>query len=500
MKKGNIYDGYVEKVEFPNRGYVRVTIPEEERTPESGDTAYVWVKNVIPGQTVRFRFTKRRSGGKMEGLLHEVLKPSDLETSDVRCPHFGICGGCVYQTVPEEKQLEIKKEQVLHLLEPVCPELHFEGIYASPDEHEYRNKMEYTFGDECKDGPFALGHHRRGGFYDIITTDQCCIVNGDFRKVLRATKEFFEKRQIPFYQKVQHTGYLRHLLVRRTANTSQLLVDLVTSTNMAKEEEKALLDEYVKELRGLDLSADLRGILHTCNDSAADVVKDEGTTVLFGEDYITEELLGLHFKISPFSFFQTNSRGAEVLYGKVREFALDGGEVAPKTIFDLYSGTGTIAQILAPVAEHVTGVEIVEEAVEAAKINAGLNGLTNCDFIAGDVLKVVDELTEKPDLIILDPPREGIHPKAIHKIIGFGVKRMVYVSCKPTSLARDLEILQKAGYRVKKTCCVDMFPSTANIETVCLLSNRKPDSYVHLNLKMEDYYRIKDAQKEQDKK
>ena len=183
-----------------------------------------------------------------------------------------------------------------------------------------------------------------------------------------------------------------------------------------------------------------------------------------------EELLGLKFRISPFSFFQTNSLGAEVLYEKTREYV---GTTDGKVVFDLYSGTGTIAQILAPVAEKVVGVEIVEEAVEAAKENAKLNGLSNCDFIAGDVLKVVDGLTEKPDLIILDPPRDGIHPKAIEKIINFGVDHMVYVSCKPTSLARDLVILQERGYRVEKVCCVDMFPSTANVETVCSLYRTK---------------------------
>ncbi len=223
-------------------------------------------------------------------------------------------------------------------------------------------------------------------------------------------------------------------------------------------------------LLALPLEGKMAGILHTKNDSLADAVKDEGTEVLYGKDYFFEELLGLKFRISPFSFFQTNSLGAEVLYEKTREYV---GETKGKVVFDLYSGTGTIAQILAPVAEKVVGVEIVKEAVEAAKENARLNGLDNCEFIAGDVLKVVDELTDKPELIVLDPPRDGIHPKAIEKIIGFGVERMVYVSCKPTSLARDLVILQENGYRVEKGCCVDMFPGTANVETITSLIRMK---------------------------
>ena len=220
------------------------------------------------------------------------------------------------------------------------------------------------------------------------------------------------------------------------------------------------------------------------NDSLADVVQSDETQVLFGQDFFYEELLGLRFKISPFSFFQTNSLGAEVLYGTVREYI---GDTAGQVIFDLYSGTGTIAQILAPVAEKVIGVEIVEEAVEAARENAARNGLSNCEFIAGDVLKVVGGLEDKPDLIVLDPPRDGVHPKALSQIIDFGVNRMVYVSCKPTSLQRDLITLQERGYRVERVCCVDMFPGTGNVETVVLLSKGEIDSKkVRVEFSLED--------------
>jgi 23S rRNA (uracil-5-)-methyltransferase RumA len=197
------------------------------------------------------------------------------------------------------------------------------------------------------------------------------------------------------------------------------------------------------------------------------VVQSDRTDCLWGQDYITEEMLGLNFKITAFSFFQTNSLGAEVLYRTVQEYV---GESTGKNVFDLYSGTGTIAQLAAPVAAHVTGVEIVEEAVEAAKENAKANGLSNCDFLAGDVLKVLDTIEEKPDLIILDPPREGIHPKALPKILNYQVDTIVYISCKPTSLARDLEELLRSGYRVKRLCSVDMFPGTGHVETCVLMS------------------------------
>lgn len=462
MKKGEIYEGVVERVDFPNKGVVMA----------DGERAVV--KNTIPGQRIRFMIHKKRNG-RCEGRLLEVMEPSALERAEEVCPHFGACGGCLYQTLPYEEQLRLKERQVRDLLEPVCRDVSFEeifeGILGSPQKQEYRNKMEFSFGDEVKDGPFALGMHRRGSFYDIVTTGECRIVHEDFRKILLATRQYFEKRSVDFYHKMQRTGYLRHLLVRRATRTGEILADLITTTKISSAEwERELLQGWKDVLLSLPLEGNFAGILHTKNDTLSDAVKNDGTEILFGRDYFYEELLGLRFRISPFSFFQTNSLGAELLYEKAREYV---GETRGKVVFDLYSGTGTIAQILAPVAESVTGVEIVEEAVEAARENARLNRLSNCRFIAGDVLKVVGSLTEKPDLIVLDPPRDGVHPRALEKIIDFGVSRLVYISCKPTSLARDLEVLQERGYRVERVCCVDLFPGTGNIETAVLLSKPK---------------------------
>jgi 23S rRNA (uracil-5-)-methyltransferase RumA len=239
--------------------------------------------------------------------------------------------------------------------------------------------------------------------------------------------------------------------------------------------QRLYLEELQQRLLSLDLAGKIVGILHTHNDSLSDAVVPEKIVTLYGQDYIYEEILGMRFKISPFSFFQTNSKGAEVLYEAARGYV---GETKDKVIFDLYSGTGTIAQMLASVAKKVIGVEIVEEAVEAAKENAALNGLANCEFIAGDVLKVMDEIKEKPDIIVLDPPRDGCNPKALDKIISYGVDEMVYISCKPTSLVRDLEILQARGYRVVKACAIDQFVNTLHCETVILLSQQKPDDRI----------------------
>lgn len=462
MKKGDTCEARVEKIEFPNKGILYI------------DGEKVVVKNAIPGQTVRFVVNKKRKG-KCEGRLLEVVEHSELECPEESCPQAGICGGCLYQTLPYEEQLRIKEAQVKELLDSVCDAYVFEGIKGSPTAGGYRNKMEFSFGDEYKDGPLALGMHRRGSFYDIVTTPECRIVHPDFCKILMATLEYFSDQKIGFYKKLQHTGYLRHLLVRRAVKTGEILVALVTSTQTDGFEtaEAELLTAWKEKLLELPLAGIFAGILHIRNDSLADVVQSDETEILYGQDYFFEELLGLKFRITPFSFFQTNSLGAEVLYETARGYV---GETKDKIVFDLYSGTGTIAQIIAPVASKVVGVEIVEEAVEAAKENAALNRLDNCEFIAGDVLKVIDSLTDKPDLIILDPPRDGIHPKALQKIIDFGVDRLVYISCKPTSLVRDLVVLQEQGYVVERGCAVDMFPSTANVETVVILSHTKREA------------------------
>ena len=281
--------------------------------------------------------------------------------------------------------------------------------------------------------------------YDIVTVDGCKIVDSYYRKILVCVYEYFKDKNVPYYHKMRHEGYLRHLLVRKAVKTKQILVDIVTSTQLEFD-----MSELADKLKALELDGEIVGFLHTFNDSIADVVKNDKTDIIFGRDYIEEELLGLSFKITPFSFFQTNSLGAEVLYSKARDYI---GSTKDKVVFDLYSGTGTIAQIIAPVAKKVIGVEIVEEAVEAAKENAKLN--------------------ERPDFIILDPPRDGINPKALEKIINYGVDKMVYISCKPTSLARDLEMLQDRGYVVEKGCCIDMFPNTVHCESIVLLKRVK---------------------------
>ena len=462
MKKGQILTGMVERVDFPNKGIV---------TTQEGSCV---VKNSLPGQEISFCVQKVRNG-KAEGRLLEVLKKSPLETNET-CPHFGVCGGCTFLSLSYEEQLKLKETQVKKLLDSVlCRQeaaWSFEGIRKSPMVYGYRNKMEFSFGDEVKDGPLSLGMHKRGSFYDVVTVSGCKIVDEDYRTILRETLAFFGQRGISFYHRLRHTGCLRHLLVRKAAATGEILAALVTTTQNPEvtDESGDMMREWKEMLLSLPLTGTFAGILQIDNDSVADVVKSDATHVLYGRNYFYEELLGLKFRISVFSFFQTNSYGAQELYQTVRDYI--GNSVTQDTVvYDLYSGTGTIAQLMASVAKKVIGVEIVEEAVEAARQNAAQNGLANCEFIAGDVLKVMDGIEEKPDFIILDPPRDGIHPKALRKIIAYGVERIVYISCKPTSLVRDLQAFLENGYQVERAVAVDQFAWTGGIETVVLLSN-----------------------------
>ena len=528
MKKKQILTGVVERVDFPNKAVVKAKVPQPD---ESVATEYAVVKGALPGQTVEFSVKKARKN-KCEGRLRAVLKKGQLETREAKCPNFGTCGGCNYQKIPYEQQLTLKKEQVLRLIDAVYEGdgYQYDGILSVRKDGQYRewgyrNKMEFSFGDAVKDGPLTLGLHKKGSFHDIVDAEGCQIVHPDYSAVLACVREYAKENNVPYYHKRDHQGVLRHLLVRRAEVSGDMLVALVTST-----QQEIDYSELVSRLLALPLEGQITGILQICNDSLGDVVQSDETKILYGKDWFEEKVLGLTFKISPFSFFQTNTSGAEVLYRRAREYVLGeinignagetgngnmaentpGEENTPgsdalngkasggnatetyaidlhdKVVFDLYSGTGTIAQLIAPVARKVIGVEIVEEAVEAAKENAALNGLDNCEFIAGDVLKVIDDIEEKPDYIILDPPRDGIHPKALQKIIDYGVKNIVYISCKPTSFARDLAVFQERGYELKRVSNVDLFPETVHVETVVLLSQQKPDDTIEIDLDLDE--------------
>lgn len=483
LKKGQIYEGMVTEYRFPDKG-----ITEAEGQ-------LVGVKGALPGQKVSFSVSRKRSAGLSDGRLLEVLERSPLETQEPMCPHFGRCGGCSYQRLSYKDQAALKADTVERLIRTVYPDICFEEIVSSPDAERYRNKMEFTFGDEFKGGPFALGLHSKGSFHDILNLSDCRLVHEDMNVIRNTVRDYFNEYyvegRVDFHHKMTHRGYLRHLLIRRSVFNKEILVALVTTTPdlcdcMDEGSEHDILMKLTEKLISLEkdgvLEGRIAGVCHVYNNALSDVVHSDRTEILYGRDHIIESILGLKFRISLFSFFQTNSKGCEKLYEKAREFAsYDGGGV----IYDLYSGTGTIAQLMSPAASEVIGIEIVKDAVESARENAALNEIGNVSFISGDVMKVLcgneGEELPHPDLIILDPPREGIHPKALGRILGFGVDKIIYISCKPTSLANDLAAFKQAGYELNRAVCVDMFPQTVHVETVCLLSKLKSTQHMNYN-------------------
>ncbi|MBD7910613.1 MULTISPECIES: 23S rRNA (uracil(1939)-C(5))-methyltransferase RlmD [Clostridium] len=448
MKKGSEILVKIEKTEFPSIGIGR----DGERK--------IYVKNSFPGQIIKGR-VKKKKADYAEVKPLEVVERAAYEV-DAKCCHFGICGGCSSQGLTYEKQLELLGDEVKELFRNAEVSTgEYEGVVGSLNQWEYRNKMEFTFGDMEKGGELTLGMHIKNKSFGIVNVDQCKIVDEDFRKIIDLTVNYFRKTDLTYYRVMKREGYLRHLVIRKAKNTGELMVNLVTTTQVDFD-----LTEYVGLLRETKFQGKLVSILHTENNSFSDAVIPEKLNVLYGIDHIQEELLGLKFNISPFSFFQTNTNGAEGLYSIVREYM---GDSDNKIVFDLYCGTGTIGQIVAPNAKKVVGIELIEEAVEAAKENAKLNGLSNCEFLAGDVAEIIKTVKDKPDIIILDPPRSGVHPKALDYVIKFKAKEIIYVSCNPKTLVNDLKVLIDAGYEVIKTKVKDMFPNTPHGEVVVKL-------------------------------
>jgi len=448
VKKRDIIEFEIGKMEF---GGVSIS--------QYGDRR-IKMKGGIKGQKVKAA-VKRTGRGKADVKMVELLERSPIETAEV-CPHFEGCGGCTMLSVDYAKQLEIKEEQVLELFEDAgIRGFEFLGVQGSPDNVGYRNKMEYTFGDEVKGGPLTLGLHKKGRHIDIQTVDGCMLVDSDFNTVLKESLAFFQDAELPYYRVVNHEGYLRNLVVRKGIHTDEIMVNIVTSSQCEFD-----MSKFADMINGLELKGNVVSILHTINDGLADAVQCDEMRILYGVDYLHEEILGLKFKISPFSFFQTNTKGAEQLYTIARDFI---GDHSNKVVFDLYSGTGSIGQLMAEKAKKVYGIEIIEEAVVAANENAKLNGLDNCEFIAGDVKDTVKSLDVKPDLIIVDPPRPGIHKQAIKDICDFGAKEIVYISCNPKTLVDDLKDFIGYGYMPEKVKCMDMFPNTPHLESVVKL-------------------------------
>lgn len=397
------------------------------------------------------------------------MKNTDIDNTITKtvavCPHREFCGGCISQGTAYENQLDEKQKFVDELIK--SKRLNIEkkdNIQPAPEVFRYRNKMEYTFGDMEKGGEMTLGMHRKGRFMSIVTVDRCMLVHEDFNKILRGVLQWAKEKGYSKYHKKTHKGLLRHLVVRSGVNTGELLINIVTSGEAGFDE-----NAFVDMINELSLENKVVGIIRTINDGLADAVKCDELRVLFGESFYREKIMGLDFKVSAFSFFQTNINAVERLYKEALNLIDD---MEGKTVFDLFCGTGTITQAAALKAEKAVGVELIEEAVVSAKENAEMNGLKNCEFIAGDVFKVLDELEEKPDVIVVDPPRAGIEVKALDKILKYQVKQIVYISCNPKTLVENLYYLQYNGYYIKYLKPFDNFPNTKHIECICLLEKK----------------------------
>ena len=372
------------------------------------------------------------------------------------CPHFGTCGGCTFLDIPYARELAKKEASLGETLGDYAPLLG--EVLPSPVMEGYRNKMELAFGDNGPERLLALGIRKKRSFYEVATTEQCVLMHDDFKKIAAFAMDFFRKSGDTFFHRKRHTGSLRHLVLRRGFFTGEVLVMLSAASTLAVH-----LADFPAGLLALPLEGNIVGVLHAVNDGVADAVKNENVTTLWGRDYYREKLCGLTFHVSQFSFFQTNTAGAQVLYDAAKKQLMPG-----KMAYDLYCGTGTIAQLIAPMYNKVVGIELNPDAIAAAKENAALNGISNCVFHTADITKQAAQENnllsgETPDLIIVDPPRDGLAPKVIPAITALAPQCIIYIACKPASLARDIPLLVAQGYRPEAITGVDLFPRTPHV-------------------------------------
>jgi len=424
------------------------------------DGFVLFVRRALPGDRVRARVTTvKRSHA--EALAVALLRPGPQRV-EAPCAHYPACGGCRFQDLAYDAQLEQKQAQVRDALQRIggVPEPPLEPIApCEPEIFHYRNKLEYSF-TSTPAGP-ALGFHRAGRWDEVLALERCWLADDLGNRIRDAVRDWAREERLEAYSQADGSGYLRHLVVRQGRNTGQALVQLVTAPG-----ERFETGYFVEVLRRIP---EVRSIHWAVNDSPAEVT-NLPTRLLWGEEWIEEALGGLRFRLRPNAFLQTNTAMAERLYALAREAAaLTGGE----TVWDLYCGIGTIGLSLAREALTVWGIEVSQESVACALENAALNGIANAAFFAGNVGEVVDELLGRsgsPDVVVVDPPRAGLAGKALRRVGRVGAPRLVYVSCNPTTLAGDARTLREEfGYRLVRVTPVDMFPHTPHVECVALL-------------------------------
>ena len=474
LKRGEVVTVDITGYAFGGRGIAKIPT-------ENGDYV-IFVDNTFPGQKAKARITKKKKRFA-EAKLIDVVERSPIEViSD-----FQEISGGPYIYVPIEEQEKEKKESTLEVIRRIGgvpdPYTVFDEFISSPEHFFYRNKMEYSFSciehdrttGEDIDDAFALGFKRRGTWWKVESLDNPSgMFDEHWETILIEIRQFLKESGLPAWHPPGKYGFFRHIVVRKSFHQDQLLLNLVTSSDGIENFDAQAFSQFLQEKLGNRLA----GLQHTINDNVADRAKIEnGTcTLLYGEPIVIEQLLGLNFEISMESFFQTNPKSAEKLYTKALDYVWEGDLNPDDVVMDLFCGTGTIGQILASKMNEersdscrIVGVDIVEEAIEDAKRNAENNGIEGIEFYAADVGKFLNQYPDfvgKIKTIILDPPRAGIAPKTLQKVINLGAKHIVYISCNPSTQARDMDTLIAAGYEVNKISLVDQFPHTGHIESI----------------------------------
>jgi 23S rRNA (uracil1939-C5)-methyltransferase len=468
ITKGIETELFVEKLAFGGKAVARV------------DGFVVFLDHGVPGQTVRARIFKKKKNYAEAGTIEVISQSQDY--SPPVCPHFGICGGCLWQDIAYEVQLYWKRSHVVECLGHIAgiSEADVSPIIASPEILHYRNKMEFTFSSKRwllpeelhqdhpipEDDRFALGLHVRGFFDKVFNIDECILAPPLATSILREVRERAKRGGLPAYSIRDHEGFWRFLVIRHGKKTGQTLVHLITSARPGGDRIVESLSEHL-----ISRFPEITTIVHSVSEKKSQVAAGDSSRTLSGPGYIEEMLDGLRFRISAHSFFQTNTLGTEKLYETVRRFAdFDGSE----NVWDLYCGTGSIGIYIASQVRQVTGIEVVEEAVRDAHENCRINNIRNCSFLAGDLKDIIRKASEAghPDVVIVDPPRAGLHPKVIKTLLELLPGRIIAVSCNPASLARDVAFFLDS-YEIKAIQPFDLFPHTPHLECVMRLDRKE---------------------------
>jgi 23S rRNA (uracil-5-)-methyltransferase RumA len=459
LKKGQIIELKIDSLAFGAAGIGRF------------EELVVFVKNTVPGDLVKASFTKIKPN-YAEAELVEIIEKSDKRVNPP-CKFEKTCGGCQIQYLPYDEQVKLKKQHVIDCLERIGNfrddnKIKVLDPLAAKDQFHYRNKMEFSFGYD-QEMNFALGMHIPKRRYDILDIDDCLLTPKKLQKLVNIVREFVLAQNSDDFKPFQYScgqGSLRSLFIREGKNSGEIMVNLATSHLVSDQFEETLKPLVEKLTQNGATSIYWTKVISKRGQKRQDISK-----LLAGQKHLTEFLTvqnqTLEFKILPSAFFQVNTTQAEVLYEKVLDYAKD---LKAEVIFDLFCGTGTIGMFLAKEAKKVIGVELNEKSVKAAEENAALNNIDNVEFICGDAAKIAENLEKKPDLIVVDPPRAGLGEKLIEIVVQYDCKHLIYVSCNPATMARDLKILKESGYKVKECQPVDMFPNTYHIENICFLS------------------------------